>query len=717
MSSPSTLDRDIMLNSPPFISVIVPVYMGREWIAACLQSFRSQSLRRNLFEILFVFNGPEDGSPAVVEDFVVENPDINIQLLHSHPASASHARNIGAEAARGAWVTWVDCDDRISEEYLELMYLSAREGVVPLAQIVDVDIAGVENEKSIINTSILEHGSHVISPSLFPRALSFMTCKLVPRRMALEVEFDESLRSGEDVALFAEMYSRFSFDLTLLPAFAGAKYYRLIRESSVSRQGQSFDFMVTQRLQVISSLNRSLEDSRPEAAGLIRSFINSQASFVKRYCRDHPEEMRGIHDLIATAGFLYFPWGNWFDSVDRLVIAFNFLPYADTGAMVMAKRIRSFGKPVDVVMHAMDNVRSSDARNRAMGHPYVQFVGKVQGPAYFASSVAVEQFCRSGVEIIGQWTAKGRQYSEVYSRAMWPASHFLAALHKLRNPNVRWIAEFSDPIRLTTNGDFRTSQITGGELFDEILSRVSTDTREVLKDNMDLFFWAEHLAYSVADEVVFTNENQRSVMLEYADPNVRARVFESSCVVHQPTLGETFYNVEEAEVPLEEGLIHVGYFGEFYETRGLGEVVRAMHSLPAGMQNKLRLHVFTSNSKDVEKRFALENPDAGRMHFHSQLPYFQFLNMLTRFNCLIVNDAVTKEGHSVNPYLPSKYSDYRGAGTKIWALVESGSVLSKLEHDFVSSVGDVKEARDVLTRLAIGYQSAAEADGHLGLKS
>ena len=46
--------------------------------------------------------------------------------------------------------------------------------------------------------------------------------------------------------------------------------------------------------------------------------------------------------------------------------------------------------------------------------------------------------------------------------------------------------------------------------------------------------------------------------------------------------------------------------------------------------------------------------------------YLEFLNLTTKFDCLIVNDAATGASHARNPYLPSKWADYRGAGTPVW---------------------------------------------------
>src|SRR5699024_5558772 len=72
-----------------------------------------------------------------------------------------------------------------------------------------------------------------------------------------------------------------------------------------------------------------------------------------------------------------------------------------------------------------------------------------------------------------------------------------------------------------------------------------------------------------------------------------------------------------------------------------------------------------------------------------RLGYLEFLATLTRMDVLLVNDSLTSEFYTVNPYLPSKVSDYLGARKPIWAVVEPGSVLSNMEFPYKTNLGDV----------------------------
>ncbi|MCW2830065.1 MAG: glycosyltransferase family 4 protein, partial [Aeromicrobium sp.] len=286
-------------------------------------------------------------------------------------------------------------------------------------------------------------------------------------------------------------------------------------------------------------------------------------------------------------------------------------------------------------------------------------------------------------------------YRSVYSRAMWPSSHVLGALYKVRRPDTQWIAEFSDPLSHDVQNEPRKGQ-KGDDALTAELDAALVAAGHPARDGVRLLPWIEHLAYALADELWFTNENQRAVMLELIDdPALRARVLERSVVSAHPTLPPEFYQMSDVSYPLDPNAVHLAYFGAFYATRGLTELVEAVKTLPPASRRKLKVHVFTKDPRELTAE--LETAELGDTFVaNGYAPYLDFLHLTTKFDGLIVNDAATLDTHHVNPYLPSKLSDYLGSGVPIWAIVEPGSVLSKTELAHVSELGDVAGARRVL---------------------
>ena len=192
----------------------------------------------------------------------------------------------------------------------------------------------------------------------------------------------------------------------------------------------------------------------------------------------------------------------------------------------------------------------------------------------------------------------------------------------------------------------------------------------------NLFTWLETITYAIADVITFTNENQRSFMLDgFPDRELAARAAAHSVVSHHPVPEPWLYDVVSSDYELPTDRINLAYFGVFYATRGLTEVWQALHRLPRRARVSILLHVFTSKPDEL----TAELNGAGLsdvVRANPYVSYLEYLNLASRMDVLIVNDARTVGIYERNPYLPSKWSDYAGSGTAVWGIVESGSVLS-----------------------------------------
>jgi hypothetical protein len=87
------------------------------------------------------------------------------------------------------------------------------------------------------------------------------------------------------------------------------------------------------------------------------------------------------------------------------------------------------------------------------------------------------------------------------------------------------------------------------------------------------------------------------------------------------------------------------------------------------------------------------------IRLYSHQPYLDFLALASRMDWLILTDTHGLATHQVNPYLPSKYADYRGSGTRIWGITEQGSVLDGEPLDALSRLGDHVGATQVLSSI------------------
>ncbi|MGC5585585.1 hypothetical protein ACQE98_01790 [Ornithinimicrobium sp. W1679] len=382
-----------------------------------------------------------------------------------------------------------------------------------------------------------------------------------------------------------------------------------------------------------------------------------------------------------------------------LVVSYCFPPYADTSSIVAAKRVRERGRPVDVLSNAMAGFRPTDPTLEQIAGDLVRRRSEVASPTHFASWSSMSRFSALGIQQALAWDREGDGYERLYSRAQFAASHVLAARFVIVRPEVRWTAEFSDPLSHAVDGSVRRSTAGDGALLRRFGERIRAAGFEPPATG-NSFDWAEHVAYALADEILFTNERQLELMAAaIPDRALAARVLRTAVVSPHPTLPPSFYSIATPGYELEPGVRHLAYFGNFYASRDLDTVLDGLGALPLHLRDRLRLHTFAGDRAALHARI-----EAGGLgpwvRTHPFVGYLEFLALSRAMDVLVVNDAVTSGQLAVNPYLPSKWSDYRGSGTPVWGLVEAGSPLSGQPLDHRSPVGHTTAAAQVLARIA-----------------
>lgn len=106
------------------ISVVMPVYNAEDYLKKSIESILHQTYP--VWELILVDNGSEDDSFKICQDYAKKEE--RIQALHQYQnKGVSAARNLGLEKATGDYVTFLDADDWIAEDYFEQLVRSAKE--------------------------------------------------------------------------------------------------------------------------------------------------------------------------------------------------------------------------------------------------------------------------------------------------------------------------------------------------------------------------------------------------------------------------------------------------------------------------------------------------------------------------------------------------------------------------------------------------------------
>lgn len=101
----------------PTVSVVVPVYNIKTELPGCIKSLLAQTMAS--MEIVLVDDGSTDGSAGICDQYAQK--DHRIRVIHKINGGLSDARNAGTAAAKGAWITYVDGDDYVTADFLEIL--------------------------------------------------------------------------------------------------------------------------------------------------------------------------------------------------------------------------------------------------------------------------------------------------------------------------------------------------------------------------------------------------------------------------------------------------------------------------------------------------------------------------------------------------------------------------------------------------------------------
>ena len=109
----------------PEISVIVPVYKVEKYLCRCIDSILAQTFTD--FELILVDDGSPDKCGEICEEYAKK--DQRVHVIHQENGGLSAARNTGIDWAfansDSEWITFIDSDDWVHLEYLELLYKTA----------------------------------------------------------------------------------------------------------------------------------------------------------------------------------------------------------------------------------------------------------------------------------------------------------------------------------------------------------------------------------------------------------------------------------------------------------------------------------------------------------------------------------------------------------------------------------------------------------------
>lgn len=99
------------------ISVIVPIYNAENFLEKLIENLINQTYKN--IEIILVNDGSTDESLNICNE--LHRKDNRIKIIDKKNGGVSSARNKGIEVSKGEYITFVDSDDNIEEDYIKKM--------------------------------------------------------------------------------------------------------------------------------------------------------------------------------------------------------------------------------------------------------------------------------------------------------------------------------------------------------------------------------------------------------------------------------------------------------------------------------------------------------------------------------------------------------------------------------------------------------------------
>ena len=677
------------------ISAIIPSYKGEAYISKLLDSLINQTINPTLFEAIFIVNGDLDSTPDIIKKYQEENPQINIILTYSD-SGVCNARNHGINLATREYTIFIDDDDYISYNYFEELYKHAKPNRIVIGTFLDILEDTKEIKESYLSKPLLENSGINTNPYTdeMQGILTITTDKLIPTKDVKNSSFNPELKNGVDISYYAQFYPEHDFEFYIVDKNKEAIYYRLWRDNSISRKALSYDFNITDRLKVINDINKGLKKAKTHVmASFIKSLTGGQVVKINKYLEKYPDDYTKVLKDIGSYNFDFFPFKYLNEDISKLdnttrelIISYAFSPTNTTTSNSVAKRILTEAKNVDVICGSLNNL-NKDYTLESVVNQFL--INKIEIDEEFQTSwESIKNFVNKSMEQLNQIPT----YEKIYSRANFVHSHFLAIEYKLAHRETYWRAEFSDPLIY----EFGKNKLSPPIDDNEYVSHINQQIAKEISVSDDINCICEYLTILLCDEIIFTNENQKKVMIDTNPYDIEELVNKKAKIETHKTLDLKYYHTKESSYNIDKNYINLAYFGIIYNHRSFEDFTNAFDNLNDDLKDKIRLHIFTPSQTLFEQVLSPQLYEKSILN--PPVNFLEFLNLTTKFDVLLVEDSI-KGDFEINPYLPSKLSDYKGSNTAIWGVCEKGSIMDNLSLDYKSRLNNIESGRQAIEKI------------------
>lgn len=182
------------------ISIIIPVYNAENTLSGCVRSVLAQTLSD--LELILVNDGSQDGSGALCDRFA--DQDARIRVFHQENQGVSAARNLGLSQVTGGYVTFLDADDVVPQDYLQVLRDACADADIAVCDVVSI-LNGREMTRFTLPDSMLTQ-TEALEFLLTRRKINSGPYAKLFRREVLEGLQFPPLKAYEDILFVREAF-------------------------------------------------------------------------------------------------------------------------------------------------------------------------------------------------------------------------------------------------------------------------------------------------------------------------------------------------------------------------------------------------------------------------------------------------------------------------------------------------------------------------------
>ena len=220
------------MDNNSLVSIIVPIYKVEKYLDECILSLVNQTYMN--LEIILVDDGSPDNCPAICDMW--KERDDRIKVIHKENGGVSEARNVGIKMSCGEWLLFVDSDDVIPFNFVDLLVAAATDEKCLV-------VSGKERFKDVLP----KYETLNIPQKLFGKDLILkrdgLYCwgALYNKRLVdkLDLKFDISLKNVEDV-VWNGIYMRYITEVVCV----NVPYFYRMNPSSITSNCSNYKWQI-----------------------------------------------------------------------------------------------------------------------------------------------------------------------------------------------------------------------------------------------------------------------------------------------------------------------------------------------------------------------------------------------------------------------------------------------------------------------------------------